>query len=444
VKHRTTAYRFRLYPDGKQFSILMVWLELCRRLYNQTLGARIEHYKATKRGLTYTDQQNMLPAHKTLHQEYQQIHSQVLQDVLRRVDHAYKNFFEHRTHYPRFKKYGRYRSLTFPQITEANIGTNSVVVPKVGRIRMVKHRPIRGKPKTLTILRYPDGDWYATITVERKTRIGASHAEQIRNPVGCDSGLLNYLYLSNGEHIGNPHFIKRHEKRIIKAQRRLSRKVKVERTVTVNGEARKVKRWSNNWHKAKTLLGKRWQKYDNTKADWQWRQADQLTIKHDFIAYEDLPIQNMLKNHNLAAAISDAAWGGFWRKVEHKAVMADSITVRVPLQYTTQTCSRCGCRNKIALSERTYRCRNCGLIMPRDHNSSRVILAKAFSIVGMDMPEFTPVETEPTPPDQMMEASPIVETGNKFPNRRRNSMRRGRITVGEAHSLQAWEDVTIR
>ena len=421
------AYRFRLYPTVEQEKMQLSWLERCRLLYNHALAERRDHYKITGHGLSYEDQANMLPTYKQEHPEYLALHSQVLQNVLMRLDKAFTNFFAGRARYPRFKRYGEYRSVTYPQIKPEDIGEHSIVLPKIGIIRMVKHRPVKGTPKTLTIIREPSGEWYAAITVEFNPHLPAERIQLPQRPVGVDSGITNYLYLSDGTHVNNPRFLNKHETRIRKAQRQLSRKRRVKKNITLRtGEVKTVSAWSCNGFRAKVLLAKRWQKYIDVKNDWQWKQANQLAAKYDFIAYEDLSIQNMLKNHNLARAIQDASWAGFWQKVENKAAQVDSATrtQKVDPKYTTQRCSRCGCRHQVALSERTYRCPNCGYVAPRDHNSSEIILADGLDAsglrtaqpIGMDVPEYTPVEIEPLLPEQnMMAASLVEEAGNKFP-----------------------------
>jgi len=443
----TSAYRFRIYPNTKQQRMLLVVLELCRRLYNYAVCQRKDTYKATGRTVHYEEQQNQLPQFKDQRPEYEQAHSQVLQDALRRVERAFTGFLEGRTRYPKYKKHGQCRSITFPQISNENIGSNSIILPKIGRVRMTKHRPIKGKPKTLTITLTKSGEWYTSITTELNPPNNNSNPRIIfNNPIGVDSGLVNYLYLSDGEHVDNPRFISNHAKRIIKAQKELSRKKrKVKRVVNVNGNSTTLKVPGSNWLKAKTILARRWRDYVNAKEDWQWKQANRLVNKHDFIGYENLPIRNMLKNHCLARAIQDAAWAGFWEKVESKAATAASTTTqKVPPQYTTQRCSKCGYKHKVALSERSFMCPNCGHFDDRDHNSSDVVLSdalqlyyKAFEkIVGMDVPEFTPAEIEPLPPNAekpMMVASSIAETGNKF-HTRVDEPGRG-ITRAEAHGF---------
>ena len=433
------AYRYRLYPEGETAKRFVVLLELCRCLYNWALAERRRHYKETGCSLTYRMQQDMLPSYKSEHSEFREPHSQVLQNVLQRVDEAFVNFFEGRARYPRFKRYGNCRSMTYPQADNTWIGKGSILLPKLGRVRMVKHRPIMGKVKTVTVFLTESGEWYACVIVENESRIVTKKPATTHNPVGVDTGLTNYLYLSDGSHVDNPKFIKRHQRRIVKAQRRLSRKHQIERTfTTANREGRTVGASSKNRLRARRILARRWQDYDNAKADWQWKLARWLVGKYDFIAYEDLPVENLMQNHNLAAAVQDAAWSSFWSKVEHEAAMAaDPVTTlqRVPPQYTTQRCSRCGHLQAVALSERTYSCPNCGHIADRDHNASANILQLGIAlsgvrtVVGMDVPEFTPVETGSLLPEAarpVTEASLVVEAGNKFCTRRRTPQSTGR------------------
>ena len=394
-----SAYKYRLYPTKEQEATLNHQLSLCAQLYNGALSWRIAHYKQTGAGLSYVTQQNALPALKKETPEYGKVYSQVLQDVLHRVDRSYINFFEGRTRYPHFKK--SVQSITYPQVCQTWVGKSSITLPKFGGIRAVIHRAVKGKAKTLTVKRYKDGKWYAIITVETG-EAAPKPLNEITNPVGIDSGLLEYIYMSDGEHVENPRFLKGDEKRIRKAQKALSRKEKR----------------SNNGEKARVILAKRWQDYLNIKNDWQWKLANRLVNTYDFIAYEDLSIVNMVKNHSLAKSIQDASWAGFWDKVKYRARTAGVVTYAVSPRYTTQECPECHERHRAALSERTFVCPGCGYTAPRDRKSAIVILQRAFAevVVGMGMPEFTPVEIGPTP---FLKASPVVEAGNKLPVSRR-------------------------
>ncbi|MFP3283736.1 MAG: transposase, partial [Nitrososphaeria archaeon] len=253
------------------------------------------------------------------------------------------------------------------------IRRNSITLPKIGRLRMVKHREVKGRVKTVTVKRYRNGEWYAIIAVETK---GPEIKEpgEIRNPVGADSGLIDFIYLSDGSRVENPKFLKRHWRRIRRAQKVLSRKEK----------------GSRNRKKARLLLAGRWQDYNNVKDDWQWNLAKALVDRYDLIAYEDLRVSNMMRNHNLARAIQDASWSGFWDKVEWKAKRKGTLTVAVDPEYSTQECPVCHTKHEVALSERTFVCPSCGYTAQRDLKASVIILQRA--LVGMGMPEFTPVE----------------------------------------------------
>jgi len=142
-------------------------------------------------------------------------------------------------------------------------------------------------------------------------------------------------------------------------------------------------------NRKKLLLAGRWQDYNNAKDDWQWNLAKELVNKYDLIAYENLRVSNMMKNHSLAKAIQDASWAGFWNKVEWKAKQKGILTVAVDPEYSTQECPIC--HAKVALSERTFVCPSCGYTAQRDFKAGVIILQRA--LVGMSMPEFTPVET---------------------------------------------------
>ncbi|MFP3285571.1 MAG: RNA-guided endonuclease TnpB family protein [Nitrososphaeria archaeon] len=177
-----------------------------------------------------------------------------------------------------------------------------------------------------------------------------------------------------GSRVENPKLLKRYGRRIRRAQKVLSRKEK-------GSKSRK---------KARLLLAGRWQDYTGAKDDWRWNLAKALVDRCYLIAYEDLRVGNMMKNHSLARAIQDASWSGFWDKVEWKAKRKGVLTVAVDPEYSMQECPVCHAKHEVALSERTFACPSCGYAAQRYLKAALIMLQRA--LIGMDMSEFTPVE----------------------------------------------------
>jgi putative transposase len=405
------TFRYRCYPTEGQARAANHWMALCRRLYNHAVEEREDTHKKTGYWPTYDEQRDELLEYKERHQEFKKVHSQVLQNALQRVDAAYERFFQGGG-YPRFKRWGECNSLTWPQVSERNVGKRSIVLPKFGRVRMVKHRPVRGKVKTATLILEASEEWYACIVAEQKDRF-AELPTAVSSPVGVDSGLISYLYLSDGSSVENPRFVKRFEKKIKKAQNALSKKGFVEKTIVAGGQQKVARTPTNNRMRARRRFAAAWQNYSDVKDDWQWKRAHGLVDAHDFVAYEDLQLQNMVRNHSLARSLEDAAFGGFWKKAEWVAQKTGTRMQPVPARYTTQKCSRCHKKHFVALSERTFKCPFCGFVAPRDHNSSIVIkqhgleLAQVMVVsddAGMDMPG-KPAEAERLPVKQETSSS---------------------------------------
>ncbi|MDV3278749.1 MAG: transposase [Nitrososphaerales archaeon] len=391
-----SALRYRLYPDEDTRERLGSTLALCCYLYNESLAERKRRYKETGHGLYYNEQANALPAFKKENPAFTDVHSQVLQNVLKRLERSFKNFFDGRAGYPKPKNESKWRSLTYPQASPSWVRRNSIVLPKIGKVRVVKQRPVKGEVKTVTVLRTSVEEWYAVITVKR------SNTDQKKEPktaVGIDLGLTDYAHLSDGTRVENPRFIMQHDKRIVKAQRILSRRVKGSR---------------NRW-RARVTLSRRWDDYTNQKDDWQWKLAHSIVDRFDIIGYENLQVNNMVKNHRLAKAIQDASWSGFTQRLTDVAVMAGSLAVGVDPRYSTQECPECGSRIRMALSERTHICPSCGFRGQRDFASSLVIRKRALEALGLGMPEVTPMEMGPTPAAMTAMGEPCRGSGKQIP-----------------------------
>ena len=354
------SYRYRIYPTKSQRSTLEMNLELCRRVYNDTLALRKDAWENEKKSISIYETNSILVTWKVQRPELVQVYSQVLQNVQLRVDLALKTFSRRvkageGPGYPRFKGKGRYDSITYKQFG-VEIRNGKLHLAKIGDIKIKLHRPIEGRIKTCTVRRMPTGKWFACFSVE---------IEDIPLPpwkdgsvVGVDVGLESFATLSNGEKIANPRFFREEEKALAKAQ---SKRDKLPKGSILQKKATKV---AERIH----------ERIANRRNDFANQVSRQLVNRFGVIAFEDLDIKNMLKNHNLAKSISDAAWNMLVKSTESKAAYAGSKVVLVDPRQTSQMCSRCGLIVKKDLSERVHSCPECGLSIDRDINAAINIL----------------------------------------------------------------------
>ncbi|MDG6949984.1 MAG: transposase [Nitrososphaerota archaeon] len=344
------TYKFRLCPTESQARLMDETLETCRLLYNDLLDDRIQTKAAT------FEQKRALTAFRHGNKFLSAVHSQVLQDVVLRLDKAYGAFFAGLGRYPKFKRRGRYNSFRYPQFGGFKIVDGTLRLSKIGLIRVRLHRPIEGLPKTCTIVRDID-QWYACICAGvQPSKLVEPRSDK---PVGVDLGILNLATLSDGRAFENPRHLGNSVKRIVTLQRRLSRK----------------KKGSANREKAKVLLAKAWRKVRNQRLDLAHKISANLASEYSTVVFEGLQIPNMVKNHNLASAIMDASWGQLRRLTACKAERRGGRVILVNPSGTSQKCSGCGGVVPKGLGERTHSCPNCGLVLDRDVNAARNILA---------------------------------------------------------------------
>jgi putative transposase len=357
------VYRFEIRPTGEQEQKMFRTLKLCRHLYNRCLEERIATYKTTGRGVTYSMQQNALPSFKKEHPEYKTVHSQVLQDVLRRLDRAFKNFFEGRARYPRFRNRDSYRSFTYPQVdvvreTFAKYGL--IYLSKIGFVRIIVHRPFNSSRVSRINIARKSNKWYANLTVD------LPEPEQVDGDrsVGIDLGLLHFYALSNGTTEDTPKFFRKSEQKLAKLQRRLSRK----------------KKGSKNRRKARARVSRCHEKIANQRRDFLHRKSYNLVTGFDVIVMEDLQIRNMVQNRHLAKSIHDAGWSAFQGYIEYKCRKFGKQFIKIDPQGTSQACT-CGHHVPKDLSVRVHRCPRCGLVEDRDVVSAKLILERGLKIL---------------------------------------------------------------
>jgi putative transposase len=226
-----TTYQYKVMPTPQQEQALETVLPRCRTLYNCALEQRRTWWgRGQGKGATYNQQATELPDLKAACPEYAQVHSQLLQDVLRRVDTTYQAFFRRLANgntsgYPRFQGSNRYHSFTYPQYgTGAMLYGGVLSLSKIGRIPVRVHRPLQGTPKTVTISKEADG-WYVGISC---AEVPVEPLLQTGDETGIDVGLNVFLITADGEAVDNPRHYRKAEKQLAKAQRRVSRRTKGE------------------------------------------------------------------------------------------------------------------------------------------------------------------------------------------------------------------------
>jgi putative transposase len=368
------SYKYKLKPTPKQARMLERTLMLCRHVYNAALGERREAWRMRGISVNYYQQKAELPDIREALPEYGEVNSQVLQDVVLRVERAFQAFFRRvkagerpgAVGFPRFQGRNRYHSFTYPQVGEhgcARLVNGFLVLSKVGRVAVRWSRSLDGTPKTVTISREADG-WYAIVSC---ADVPAHPLPATGRETGIDVGLKVFLITAEGEVIENPRHYQRGEKILAKANKRVSRR----------------KKGSHRRKKAQVNLQRAHQTVKRQRADFHHKSALAILRGYDTIYLEVLRVANMVRNRHLAKSISDAGWAAFRSILEAKAACAGRRVIAVPAQYTSQDCSSCGARVPKSLSVRTHVCTTCGLVLDRDENAARNIQRAGQALRGL-------------------------------------------------------------
>ena len=312
------TFQYRLYPNRRQREKLQATLEVCRELYNAALQERREAWSSHRQGIHYQAQANQLPDIKAVREDVRAVHSQVLQDALRRIDKTFQAFFLRCQRgqvpgFPRFRSKSRYHSFTYPQAGFQL--SRRLSLSKIGEIKIKVHRPIKAQIKTLTIKR-ENGMWYACFScvVEPEPLPANDKA------VGLDVGLSSFVTQSDGTKIGNPRWFQKAQKRLRRAQRRVARR----------------QRFSKRWKKAVRLVAKMHRKVFNQRNDFQHKLSRQIVNDYGIIFVEDLNVKGLSRGW-LAKSVHDAGWAAFFQKLSYKAESAGRRYLLVDPRGTSQT-----------------------------------------------------------------------------------------------------------
>lgn len=291
----------------------------------------------------------------------------ILENVLKRVERTFDGFFRRvkagqKPGYPRFRSFRRYDSMTFRQIGNALNG-NKLRLSKIGNIRIKMTRPLGGPVKTLTVKR-EGRHWFAMFACECVPEPLPFNP----NVIGVDVGLTHFATLSDGSTIENPRYYRKAQRALRVAARRVSRR----------------KKGSRGRRDAVTLLQGAHALVRKQRTDFHHRVSRWLVNNFGLIAVEDLNVKGLARGM-LSKSVNDAGWSSFIAKLAYKAENAGRVLVKVDPSGTSQTCI-CGAEVRKTLADRWHLCLSCGLSLPRDHVSARLILGRAVRLQALTSP----------------------------------------------------------
>ena len=376
-----TSYQYKIKPTQEQGEKIARTLEMLRCQYNYLLAQRFDWHEQNRCPLdrcplicqipelkeqpNYYSQKASLTQLKVDRPWYKEIHSQVLQEVPKKVEITFERWLKgdsngKKSGRPRFKGVGQYKTFTYPQFKRHHFANNKITLSKIGEVKVIVHRPIPVgfDIKTVSVTKKADG-YYVTLSLDDQTVPTIKPDFNSDNIVGIDVGLIDFYVASDGSRINAPKHLRKAERKLKSAQRRVDRR----------------KKGSNRRKKAIKKLAIQHKKVADTRKDFHFKTARTLLDKYDIIAVEKLNIKGLVKTQ-LAKSINDAGWGQFIIILSNKAENAGLKVITVNPNGTSQECSNCGHKVKKRLSQRMHNCPVCHTSLCRDLNAAINIKAR--------------------------------------------------------------------
>ena len=378
------GFEYRIYPKNNQIEQIEVMFKAKRYVWNYFLNInkhRLNHHKSV---LNYTKMSKLLTLLKRKQAWLNQCEKSVLQNTIKYQYQTFLKFFKKECGFPKFKSYkNNYQSIKM-NYTNGNIGilekdieytstgkfkkqNCKIKLPKIKQVKIAYSRQYEGRIVSCTLSRDTDNKYYISLCC---VDIEINPLEQTGAVVGIDLGIKEFATTSDNEIINNPKFYRKYEEKLIKTQRKLSKR----------------KKGSNNRNKQRLKVNKWHKKIANCRIDFLQKLSTKLIRDYDIICMEDLNSSGMMKNHKLAKSISDASFFEFNTELEYKARWNYKLISRIDRFYpSSQICSHCGNKSSQTkdLAVRTYICEECGLEIDRDYNASINILNEGLRILEL-------------------------------------------------------------
>lgn len=371
------GFKYRIYPNESQRDQIARTFGCCRFVYNRALDVKKTAYSETGKSIATNDLINMIPTWKRDPNTswLAQVDSMALQQSIRNLDRAYKNFFRRvrkgeKPGFPKFKSRRNSR-----QSYRTNVGKiidrNHIALPKLGAVRAKVSRPLQGRLMSVTVSQDAAGRYFAAFLC---TDVPTKDAPLTSQEVGIDLGVETLATLSDGTKIRNPRHLKKYERKLAREQRRLSRRK----------GAHKGEKPSGRYLKQRKKVARIHAKIADARADALHKVTTTLADENQVLCMEHLNVKGMVRNHHLAKAVSDASFGEFARLLEYKCAERGRTFVKVGRFYpSSKTCSACGHRlDVLPLSVRSWHCPVCGAHHDRDVNAAKNILTEGKRILS--------------------------------------------------------------
>ena len=380
---RLQAFKYELMPNGEQQRQMRRFAGSCRFVFNKALALQQTRHEQGEKKLSYAGLCKALTEWKAQPETLwlKETHSQPLQQTLKDLERAYANFFEKRADFPRFKKKGQSDSFRFPQGIKLDQGNSRVFLPKLGWIRYRKSRDVLGEVRSATVSQ-SGGKWFVSILTERTVEKPIPQG----GAVGIDVGIARFATLSDGSFVEPLNSFRKHEARLRRYQRDMSRKTK----------------FSSNWKKAKVKVQKIHTRIANVRKDFLHKASATISKNHALVVVEDLKVSNMSRSakgtvdapgrnvrakSGLNKSILDQGWGEFRRQLDYKLAWRGGHLIAVPPQYTSQTCPCCGHVSKDnRQTQAKFECVDCGFEENADKVGAINVLERGHRLLACGEP----------------------------------------------------------